>query len=489
MPSQSSPLKIKAVVGIAWAAVERFSTQLGQFIIGVFLARLLMPEDFGLIGMLSIFIAISQSLIDSGMGSGLIQKKDRNEIDFSTVFVFNFFVGVAVYIVLFCCAPFVADFYGMPQLVFLTRVLTINIIINSLILVQRTRLIISIDFKTIAKVNIFSVIISGAIGIAFAYADFGVWALVIMNLSNTTISMIMFWFASRWAPSFLFSWQSFRQLFRFGSKLLIAGLYAQIFNNIYHIVIGKTYSASDLGYYTTTKTFVEVTAGTVTSIMHQVTFPILASLQDDRSRMTYVFSRLIRMSAFFIFPIMTMLSILAEPFVCMVLTERWLPIIPLLQWMCFARIFFPLSVINMNILNAIGRSDLFLKLDLVKAPLIILALIITIPMGMKAIIIGHVVTAFLAFLMNAYLPGILLGYGPLEQLWDLLKIILSALGMAVVVFVCCKFMDSDLLKLLGGTVIGAISYLFFARCLKIPEFDEMMQVAARKYKIFNAIKK
>ncbi len=466
---------------MVWTAAERFTTQGGKFVISIVLARLLIPEDFGLIGMLSIFIDISQSLIDSGMGSGLVQKKNRTDIDFSTVFVFNFFVSIAIYLILFLCAPLIADFYDMPQLAILTRVLTLNIIINSFAIVQRTRLTINIDFKTIAKVNVVSVFLGGVTGIAFAYAGLGVWALVIMNLFRTIITVTMLWFLSRWVPSLLFSGKSFRDLFGFGSKLLLAGLYAQIFNNIYNIVIGKAYSASDLGFYTKTKQFAEVTAGTITSIMQQVTYPILASLKDDRSRMIPVFSWLIRMSAFFIFPAMTLLSLLADPFVRLILTEKWLPMVPLLQWMCFARIFFPLSVINMNILNAIGRSDLFLKLDLSKAPLIILALVITIPLGVKAMVIGHVVTSFLAFFMNAYLPGRLFGYGPLKQFRDNLKIILATIGMALAVFVCSKGIESDVLKLFYGIVTGIASYLFLAFFLRIPELDEVKQTAIRIY--------
>ena len=268
-------------------------------------------------------------------------------------------------------------------------------------------------------------------------------------------------------------------MFGFGSKLLLAGLYAQTLNNIYNVVIGKAYSATDLGFYTKAKGFAEITAGTVTSIMQQVTYPILASLQDDRSRMTSVFSRLIRMSAFFIFPAMTLLSLLSEPFIRLILTEKWLPMVPLLQWMCFARIFYPLSVINMNILNAVGRSDLFLKLDLSKCPLIGLALVITIPLGVKAMIIGHVVTSFLAYIMNAYLPGRMFGYGPIQQFRAISKIILATLGMALVVFLSCRGIDSDILKLICGVSFGIVSYLGLTFLFRIPEFDEVKQIVCK----------
>ncbi len=466
-------LKSKATKGILWNAVEKFSVQAGSFVIGIVLARILIPEDFGLIGMLSIFIAISQSFIDSGMGAGLIQKKNRTEIDFSTVFVFNFLVSTLFYVVLFFSAPLIADFYNTPQLVLLTRVLTINIIINSLAIVQRTRLTINIDFKTIAKVNVVSVISGGVFGVYFAYNGFGVWALVIQNLIRTSITVIMFWVLSKWKPSLLFSKQSFKELFGFGSKLLIAGLYAQTLNNIYNITIGKAYSSSELGFYTRAKTFAETSAGTVTGILQQVTFPILASLQDDKKRLVSVYRRLIKMTAFFIFPVMTLLALLADPFIRLLLTEKWMPAVPLLQWMCFARIFYPISIINMTILSAIGRSDLFLKVDLSKLPLIVLALIITIPLGVKAMVIGHVVTSGISFFINAYLPGRLFGYGPISQLKDMIPVFISTAVMALVVFTLTSLLENPLLKLVVGGGGGFGIFFLISYMQKIKELKEL----------------
>ena len=241
-------LKSTATKGMLWNALEKLSVQGSQLIIGIVLARLLMPEDFGLIGMLTIFIVVSRVFINSGMGSGLIQKKNRSEIDYSTVFVFNFAVSSSFYILLFFVAPLIANFYNMPQLVVLTRVLAINIVINSLAIVQRTRLIINIDFKTIAKVNVVSVIAGGLSGVTFAYLGFGVWALVIQNLVRATVSVIMFWLLSKWKFSLSFSKQSFKELFGFGYKLLITGLYGQILQNVYKLIIGKAFSASELGF-------------------------------------------------------------------------------------------------------------------------------------------------------------------------------------------------------------------------------------------------
>ena len=286
-------IKTKAIRGILWNAIDKFAAQGVQFIIGIILARLLMPKDFGLIGMLSIFIALSQSFIDSGMGSGLIQKQNRSDVDFSTV-LYLIYVSVYFFMYTIYNSAFNCKFYNLPQLVNLTRVLSLNIIINSLAIVQRSKLIINIDFKTFAKVNVVSVLTGGIIAVFFAYAGFGVWALVIQNLISATVSVLMLWLLSKWKPSLSFSKESFKDLFGFGSKLLISGLYARTLNEIYNLVIGKTYSASDLGYYTRSKQIAEVSAGTVNSIMQQVTYPILASLQNDKEQLISVFNRLIK---------------------------------------------------------------------------------------------------------------------------------------------------------------------------------------------------
>jgi O-antigen/teichoic acid export membrane protein len=256
--SDNNSLKVKATRGIIWNALEKLSVQGSQFIIGIVLARLLVPSDFGLMGMLTIFIVLSQTFVDSGMGSGLIQRQNRSEKDFSTVFIFNFGISAFFYLLLFITAPYISRFYNVPELVIITRVLGISLIINSFAIVQRSRLTISLDFKTLAKINITSIIISGIIAVYFAYTGFGVWSLVIRQILNSGISVILLWYFSRWKPSFVFSKQSFKNLFGYGSKLLAQGIYAQTLQNIYNITIGKYYSTSDLGYYTQAKQLVEI---------------------------------------------------------------------------------------------------------------------------------------------------------------------------------------------------------------------------------------
>ena len=302
---------------------------------------------------------------------------------------------------------------------------------------------------------------------------FGVWALVIQNLVGSIISVILFWFLSKWNPSIVFSKQSFQNLFGFGSKILLSGLLAQILNNIYNITIGKAYSAAELGFYTRANSFSQLIPNLVARVLHQVSYPILASVQDDKERLVSIFKRMIRMSAFIIFPLMTILAVLADPLVRILLTEKWMPVVPLFQWLCFASIFYPVSVFNVNILNAIGRSDLYLKVDVAKSPLTIIALIVTIPFGVKAMVIGQFVRSIFSFFINTFLPGKLFGYGAWAQLRDMIPVFLSTAITALTVFVVIQYFDSLILKLLIGSLSGFVIYLASAYFLKIKELREV----------------
>ncbi len=469
-------IKSKATSGIIWSAFDRFAVQGGQFIIGVILARLLMPSDFGVIGMMSIFIALSQTIVDSGMGTGLIQKQNRSDKDFSTVFIFNLATSIILYFILFFSAPFIAEYFGVPELLILTRVISLTIIISAFTIVQRTQLTIKLDFKSIAKVNAISIILSGIISIFLAYYGCGVWALVVQIILRALFSSLVLFYISHWQPINSFSNESFRSLFGFGSKLLAAGLVSTAFKEIYNIVIGKVYSSTQLGYYNRAYNFADLSSGAVTSILHQVTFPILSSLQNEVIRMISVYRRIIKMTAFFIFPTMTMIALLAEPIVMILLTEKWAPVIVLLQLLSFARFFYPLSIINMNLLNAAGRSDLYLWVDLSKIPLVIVTLIITIPLGVKSIAIGMVIVSCISFFINAYMPGKLFGYGGIKQLKDLLPFFLATIIMAGFVYFGILFVTDNFLKLLIGIILGVTSYFGTAYFMKLDEVYEVLSI-------------
>lgn len=468
-----SSLKSKAAKGMVWSAFGTFSSQGISFVIGIILARILTPSDYGLIGMLAIFFAFSNMIIEGGFANALIQKIDRTESDFSTIFYFNLLVSGVLYIILFGTSPLIARFYNTPELNLLTRILSLNLLIGSITIVQQVRLKILFDFKSLALITLISVVFSGIFGVALAYLDFGVWALVAQNLSSVLIKTLLLFYFNKWYPKFIFSYQSLKQLFGFSSKLLVAGLVSTVVNNLYSILIGKIFSPKEVGFYTRARQYPELLSNTITNILQGVTYPILTSLQNERERMVSVYGRLMRVTVFFVIPFLTLFAILAEPFVRFLLTDKWMPIVPLIKWLCFARMITPISALNMNILNAIGRSDLFLKVDLSKLPIFILTIAVTVPLGINIVVIGNFFTSLISFFINAYYPGKLFGFGAYRQIKEMLTVLLATVLMAVIVVVFVKLIPGDLFKMLGGSIVGIGAYLGAAYLLKIEELKEV----------------
>jgi O-antigen/teichoic acid export membrane protein len=466
-------LKKQATKGFLWNALERFSGHLLSLVIGVALARILTPEDFGLLGMLVIFTSVASTFVESGMGSGLIQKQDKTDVDYSTVFVFNLGTAFFMYAVLFVVAPFISDFYDEPRLTNLLRVLSLNLLIGAFVAIQGTKLTIDLNFKALAKVNVSSNFLSGIIAVFLAWYGIGYWALAVQMLFAGIFRFFFLLYLGNWKYSVKFSKESFKDLFGFGSKLLFTSIYAQALRNVYDVYIGKYYSSSDLGFYSRSVKFTELISGTVNSVIQQVTYPLLSKMRSDPERMIDVFRRLIKMTAFINFPAMVLLSLLAEPIVLLLLTDKWAAVIPLLQWMPFARIFYPASALNLNLLNANGRSDLFLKVDLSKLPLTVFAMIITLPIGIKAMVIGHVATSFIAFFFNAFMPGRMFKYGAFRQIADMAPVILNAFLMGAAVYFALLFVDNLILKIIIGSLLGSTVYLLLAYVQKSKEFLEL----------------
>lgn len=475
-------LKSKALKGVMWNGIEKVGIRFVSFIVTIIIARILSPSDYGIIGMIMVFISIAGIFIDSGMGQALVQKKDRSQSDMSTLFYFNIGVSTICYVILFFAAPYISDFYNVAILTPILRILGLNLIISSLGAVQRANLYIALDFRTLASINIAVVAVSGAIGIIMAYSGFGVWALVGQQITSALVTSLLLWIIGKWHPITGFSKTSFQKLWKYGSKLLAAGIVATIMREIYTITIGKFYNSSELGYYTRATQTTDLVSSTSNDVINAVTFPILSSLQDDRSRMIEVYSRMLGMTAFFIFPIMVGLAVIATPLISVLLTDKWLPTVPLLQWLCFARMFTPISALNMNILNAVGRSDLFMKLDLSKLPLTILTMIITIPLGVKAIVIGNFVNTFICYFVNAYLPGKMFDFGVKAQFKIFWRILLATALMVLATWLSMQFFNSMILKLIIGIVVGTISYAIFAYIFKIREMKEVLNLIKSKIK-------
>lgn len=466
--------------GVLWNFLEKVLVKSLSFVIGIILARLLSPSDFGLIGMLTIFVAISNVFIESGFSKALIQKQDLQEVDLSTAFITNVITSIVIYIILYFSAPLIANFYNEPILCGLMRVLGLNFIVGSLNIVQRAKMMKFVDFKSLASIATISTAVGGVVGIYMAYADFGVWSLVGQTISATLAQVFIFPFFSRWRPVIKFSLRSFKELFGYGSKLMITGVASVIVNNISSIAIGKVYDSAKLGYYTRASQFSEFTAMTIYEVIGNVSFPILSGLQSERDRLVYVYKKSLFFTAMIVFPIMVLIALLAKPIIVILLTEKWLPCAFMMQILCIARMFTPLSAINMNILNAIGRPDLFMKLDFAKMPLVLIALAITIPMGLHAIVIGTLITTIICFFINAFLPGKLFGYGAIKQLKDWRYIFLSLILMMIVVVIVTMLIDNVWLLLVVGGLLGLGSYAMSILCFRVITLQEIKYLLIKK---------
>lgn len=467
-------LKGKTTKGIFWSFIDQFSTQGIGFIIGIIIARILNPSDYGIIGMLAIFMAIANTFINSGFGTALIQKKDRAQVDFSTVFFFNLATAIFLYLLLFVSAPFIASFYKIEALTYVTRIIGLNLIIGALAIVPRTILNINIDFKTQTKISIISIIFSGIIGIILAFYRFGVWALVIQAVILTILQSLLFIYYIKWKPSFEFSWESFHQLFGFGSKLLASGLLDTIYTNIYSLVIGKRFSAADLGQYTRAQQLESFPASNVTNIIQRVTFPVLCSIQHDQDLLIDVYRKLIRMAAFLIFPLMFLLVLIAKPLIMIILTTKWLPAVDLFQILCFSGMLYPIHAINLNILQANGRSDLFLKLEIWKKIVATIILVVTIPLGLKTMLWGQVVGSVIALFINTWYTGKIYNYGIWKQGKDIILYLISSIILCGVLFWVINQVDSQWLKLISGTALYSSLYIGIAWLFKSTELKQTM---------------
>lgn len=476
----SNSLKQKAAKGVLWSTVERFSVQGVQFLIMIVMARLLTPHDYGIIGMLAIFLAVSQSLIDSGFSQALIRKQDRTEIDNNTVFYFNIVVSALLYAILYVSAPFVADFYDTPQLCPVMRVVCLGIIFNSLAVVQRALLTIRIDFKTQAKAALTAAVMSGVAGIAMAYHGFGVWSLVAQQLLNLGINTGLLWLLSKWRPRLVYSWQSFHELFAFGSKLLASGLLDTIYRNIYPIVIGKLFSASSLGHYTRAHQFSEFPSSNLTGIIQRVTYPVLCEIQDDDERLSSIYRRFLKLSAFVIFPLMVGLSSVAQPFVSIMLGPQWNFCGQLLQIICFSMMWYPIHAINLNLLQVKGRSDLFLRLEIIKKILGVSVLCLTAPFGLVVMCYGSILNSLVALAINTYYTGKLINVGFLRQMRDLLPTLALCLAMFTLILSVNSFLSGNAAKLCTGVVTGVAFYSLTSYVFKFSELKELLSLIRKK---------
>ena len=471
-----SELRFQATNGVIWSFIERFSVQGAQFLIGIVLARLLTPHDYGLIGMLAILMSLSQVFIDGGFSVSLVQKKDRNESDFSTVFFINIGISLLLYIIIYICSPLISTFFNQPILKSVARVYCFNLIINSLAAVNRTKLLINVDFKTQSKISLLSAILSGVVGIYFAYSGYSVWALVIQAIVGAVLNVILSFYYVRWAPSLIFSVDSFHRLFKFGSKVLVATIIGSVYTNLYSLVIGKKYTSADLGYYTRANQFTSLMSDNISEILSRVALPVLSNIQDDNERLIGAYRKYIQVATFVVFPMIMGLCGIAKPLVLLLLTEKWAKTIILMQILSFNYLWGPITKVNLNLLYVKGRSDLILRLEIIKKTIAFSILLVSIFFSLEIVCLGLAVYSVIATYLNCHYTDRLLNYGFLTQMKEIMPNLLLSLFVLGESLLISEIVSNSFLSLALSVTLCSVTYLFMAYFFKVQALKEILGI-------------
>lgn len=471
-----SSLRNKTIKGTFWSAADAFLGQGITFVVGIVLARLLSPEEYGMIGICLIFTTILNGIVDSGFSNAIIRKKEATNDDYNTMFITNMVVSVVLYALLYFSAPLISSFFQM-ELTSIVRVIGLVLIINGLSLTQQTNLTKKIDFKTKTKASIVSAIISGAIGIGMAYASFGVWALVAQLLSKQIVYTIALWTLNRWMPNFHFSVESFKYMWGFGWKLLVSGLLNNIWNQLYQVVVGKFYNAATLGQYTRGREYANIFSANITSIVQRVTYPVLAEVQDEKERMVSAYRKVIKVTMFVTCVCMISLGAVAEPLIYCLIGEKWHQAATFLPLICISMSLYPLHAINLNMLQVQGRSDIFLYLEIVKKIIAIGPLCIGIFYDIYWMLIGSIITGFICFFLNSYYTGKKLRYSSWKQLKDVAPSYGVALVIAITVYFLKYLPFNHWVILPMQIIIGVIVFFIVCETTKLSEYLEIKNIA------------
>ena len=476
----SISLKQQTFVGVIWSSIERFSVQGIQFILSLIIARELHPSDYGLIAMLTIFMAIANCFVNSGFSSALIQKQNRTNIDYSTVFYFNIVVGIIMYIILLISAPTIASFYKQPILKEIITWVGLNIIISSFSTVQNAILAINLNFRKLTIISLTSVTISGVIAIYMAFNNYGVWTLVVQGLLNGCINVILLWINTKWHPQFVFSKSSFNELFSFGSKLLISSLLHTIYTNLYTLIIGKVYQPQELGLYSKACSLSQYPSTNITGILNRVLFPVLCRIQNNNDALTDKFYLSIRMTAFIVFPLMIGLAAISEPFIRLVLTDKWISIVPFLQILCFAYMWDPIMNMTANLLNVKHRSDYTLKAEIIKKLLAIVILFTTLPFGIKVMCWGLLFYSLLDIvIISLFIQKVLPHVKLKNHLKNLFPPFLQSIIMGSIIITIIQLFTSIWVQFFSGIISGVIIYITLSPIICKNEIDFIFQLFKR----------
>lgn len=473
---QQESLKNKTIKGVGWSAADALLGQGVTFIVGLVLARLLSPDEYGLIGICLIFTTVLNGIVDSGFSNALIRKKDVTDEDYNTMFTTNMAISIVLYVLLFISAPFVSDFFHRIELIALVRVTGLILFLNALSITQVTILTKNIDFKTKTKASLVSAIISGVIGIAMAFMGYGVWSLVAQQLSKQLLYTLCLWVLNKWCPKFTFYKESFKYMWGFGWKLLASGILNNVWNQLYQVVIGRCYTSSTLGHYTRANECASIFSSNLTTIIQRVTFPVLSELQDDKKKLLASYRKLIKVSMFVTVICMFALGAMAEPMIYSLIGPQWHQAATFLPFICITMSLYPLHAINLNMLQVQGRSDLFLYLEIVKKIITLIPIFIGAFVGVYWMLCASIFTGFIAFLLNSWFTGKFLNYSSWQQLKDVLPSYLIALFIGFIVYLL-KFLPLSYnlifpLQILATIIVGWI----VNRIINLEEYCEIKNI-------------
>lgn len=479
----SESLKNRTVKGVGWSFIDNIASSGVTFLVSLVLARLLIPEEYGIMAMIAIFLAISNSIVDSGFSNALIRKVYVKSIDYNTVFYFNFVISIILYILLFILSPYFSSYFNEPILVEVIRVIGLILIINALSIIPRTIFVKSINFKVQTKVSLISSISSGILGISMAFAGLGVWSLVGQQLSRQILNTFYLWFYCKWRPVWEFSINSFKELFGFGSKLLLSGILDTIYKNVYYIVIGRFYSSAQLGQYTRAEQFNSIFSSNLTSIVQRVSYPVLSNIQEEPERLREAYRKIIKITMLVTFACMLGLVAISKSLIVILIGVKWLPAVSYLQIICFSGMLYPLHAINLNILQVKGRSDLILKLEIIRKIVAIAPIVIGIFYGIEFMLLGGVLTSVIAYFLNSYYSASLIRYSTIQQIKDIFPLLIISLCVSVIMWSLSLLSVSVFVTLPVQILSGLlVAFLIYER-VKLPEYLEL------KYLIFSIIRR
>lgn len=482
----SSELKEKTIRGLVWSAVEKFGVKIISFLSNIFLARMLTPDDYGCIGMLAIFLVISNAFVYGGFSSALIQKKEPTATDYSTVFYWNLIVSAFFYTLLFFTAPLISDFYNLPLLCDVLRVQGIILFVNAFNIIQITQLKKQLNFKKLAQINIYTSVLSVCVAVLLACLECGVWTLVIQQLCAGILTSLFLWVKSEWRPNWTFSEQSFKELFSYGGYLLLSELMNNTVDNIQGLIIGRMFPAATMGYYSQAKKLEEIPTTSISQMVQQVTFPVYAKIQDDKTKLHNAVKKSLLAMNFVNIPLMALLWVVAEPLIVLLFSDKWLPSVPYFQILCVAGLVNCMQSVNYQVVSAVGRSKDIFKWNIVKRAVGIILIVAGSYFGVEGILWGMVAGFWFTYIVNALVATKTTDYTLFMQIKDTLPVVFVTAVSALSAFCFCNLQINNCALLIMQATLFCVTYILLSKLLKIKQLDECVALARENIQRFRS---